>query len=102
MTTTATKLTPAAQRKFDADTSSYHMTFDVYRRGFVISVRHEDDERHLVIDERTSKILKRFKDGELSWNKAERYADDYYEAHKFDEDDSPLMSTLRRSGMVPR
>jgi len=97
---TTTTLTPAAQRKFDAETSSYHMTFGVYRAGFVIAVRHEDDERHLVIDERTSKIIKRFKDGESSWNKAERFADDYYNAHRFDED-NPLMQTLRRSGLAP-
>lgn len=98
MTTT---LTPAAQKKFDAELSGYHTTFGVYRREFVVALRHEDDERHIVVDERTSKIVKRFKDGELSWNKAERFADDYYWEHRFDEDESPLRGTLRRSGLAP-
>lgn len=40
--------------------------------------RHREDERHLVVDNRTHKIVKRFRDAETSWSDAIRFADDYY------------------------
>ena len=96
-----TTLTPAAQRKFNEELSSYHLNFGVYTAGFVSVYQHEDDDRHIVVDTKNSKILKRFKSAETSWNKANRYADDFYNAHRFDGEDTPLMSTLRRSGLAP-
>lgn len=74
MTDTNVKTT-AAQRKLAAELASYSET---YRRGPVSVLRNHADERHIVLDDTKQKIVKRFRDGELSWNDAERWARDYY------------------------
>lgn len=74
----------AAERKFDAEIADYYLN-----RGsstaFAKVYQHQDDQRHIVVDSRTNKIVKRFKDGELSWNKAERFAYDYWSEHRLED-----------------
>ena len=72
----------AAQRKVIAelDASYYLSEQDSYR--WVKVYRHQDDERHVVVDTRLTKIVKRFPNGESSWSKAARFATDYYWAHR--------------------
>jgi len=43
----------------------------------VYVMRHEADERHIVIDAELGKIVKRFRDTETAWMDAERWANDY-------------------------
>lgn len=79
------KLT-AAQKKVVAELDASYYYSERESSGFVKVYRHQDDERHVVVNSRTIKIVKRFKDGESSWNKAERFASDYYWAHRDDEE----------------
>jgi len=74
----------AAERKVEAELGSYYLIRDL-SVAFAKVYRHQDDERHIVVDSRTKKILKRFKDGELAWNKAERFARDYWDEHRSED-----------------
>lgn len=76
------------------DLQEYHtLPGTVHRAGDFAALRHQDDERHVVVElkpdnyrsadsafgyDDIDRIVKRFPDGELSWNKAERLADDLY------------------------
>jgi len=67
--------------KLCKDTEGYHHVRDE-SRGFVDVYRHQDDERHLVVNNVTNKIVKRFRDAETSWSDAARFADDYFWEHR--------------------
>lgn len=74
------------------DLQEYHtLPGMTYQTRHYAALRHQDDERHVVVeliddDYRSAdtridysdiaRIVKRFPDGELSWNKAERLVDD--------------------------
>lgn len=66
----------AAARKLASALENYRESPDL-GFGFARVYRHKDDERHIVVDDVTKKILKRFKDSELSWSDAQRFAHDY-------------------------
>ena len=54
--------------------ASLHNPFEQDR---VVVYRHEDDERHIVVDHAEGKIVRRFRNGESAWSNAERWARDY-------------------------
>jgi predicted RNase H-like HicB family nuclease len=85
----------AAQRRAIAEVAEYR-TYKSY--GDIKAMQHYDG-RTLVFDDFNKKVLKRFRAGDFAWNNADRYADDYRFAHRFDE--SPALGTLVRSGLAP-
>jgi len=76
----------ATQNKLTKALAEFNETDEGH--DFVTVYRHQDDERHVVVDSRQSKIVKRFRDGESSWSDAARFADDYYFDHRFAEVDN--------------
>jgi hypothetical protein len=78
----ATATTTAAQNKLTKALTDFRESDE--GTAFVAVFRHKDDERHVVVDTRTSKIVKRFRDGESSWSDAARFARDYDFEHRFD------------------
>lgn len=78
-------LTPAAQKKFAKTLEEFNYS-EVDSAGFVAVYVHKDDQRHIVVDSRQSKVVKRFRNGESSWSDAARFARDYANKHEFDED----------------
>ena len=49
-----------------------------FEMGVIHVFEHEDDQRQAVVDMRTGKILKRFRDTETAWSDAERFASDKF------------------------
>ena len=80
--TTAT--TTTAQNKLAKALTDFRQTGE--GTTFVAVLRHKDDERHVVVNTRTSKIVKRFRDGESAWSDAARFAGDYAFEHRFDNE----------------
>jgi hypothetical protein len=80
----ATSTTTAAQNKLAKALADFRQTDE--GTTFVAVLRHKDDERHVVVDTRATKIVKRFRDGESSWSDAARFASDYAFEHRFDNE----------------
>jgi hypothetical protein len=87
----------AAQRRAVAEVEEF---FSIGTYGTIKALKH-DDGRTIVFDDHNKKVLKRFRAGDYAHNNAQRFAEDYRWAHRND-DESPLMQTLIRSGLAPQ
>jgi len=72
------------QNKLNKDLADFTLV-EEDSQGDVEVYRHNDDERHVVVNARELKIVKRFRDGESSWSDAARFAGDYFYKHNMDQ-----------------